>query len=88
MRMATADPVLGRQLQEHAIPGLMPEARITPYLEPSAGGLTRMLAKIKLHAGSAGSRSETGIPRGAVASRTRTDRPRGAERCCLACRSG
>jgi CxxC motif-containing protein (DUF1111 family) len=42
----TADPVLGRQLQEHAIPGLVPEARITPYLEPNASGLTRMLAKI------------------------------------------
>lgn len=40
------DPVLGRQLQEHAIPGLMPEARITPYLEPAADGLARMLAKV------------------------------------------
>ncbi|MGE0238889.1 MAG: di-heme oxidoredictase family protein, partial [Parvibaculaceae bacterium] len=41
-----ADPALGRQLQEHAIPGLMPEARITPYLAPGPDGLTRMLAKI------------------------------------------
>lgn len=40
------DPVLGRQLQEHAIPGLAPEARIDPYLEPASDGLTRMLAKI------------------------------------------
>ena len=40
------DPVLGRQLQEHAIPGLMPEAKISPYLEPSGDGLSRMLAKI------------------------------------------
>ena len=40
------DPVLGRQLQEHAIPGLMPEARISPYLEPGSDGLSRMLAKI------------------------------------------
>jgi CxxC motif-containing protein (DUF1111 family) len=41
-----ADPVLGRQLQEHAISGLMPEARIDPYLAPGPDGLTRMLAKI------------------------------------------
>jgi CxxC motif-containing protein (DUF1111 family) len=41
-----ADPVLGRQLQEHAIPGLMPEARIDPYLAPGPDGLTRMLANI------------------------------------------
>ncbi len=41
-----ADPVLGRQLQEHAISGLMPEARIAPYLAPGPDGLTRMLAKI------------------------------------------
>jgi CxxC motif-containing protein (DUF1111 family) len=40
------DPVLGRQLQEHAIPGLVPEARIAPYLEPAGHDLTRMLAKI------------------------------------------
>ncbi len=40
------DPVLGRQLQEHAIPGLMPEARIEPYLEQAGDGLTRMLAKV------------------------------------------
>jgi CxxC motif-containing protein (DUF1111 family) len=40
------DPNLGRQLQEHAIPGLTPEARIEPYLEQSADGLSRMLAKI------------------------------------------
>jgi CxxC motif-containing protein (DUF1111 family) len=40
------DPVLGRQLQEHAIPGLTPEARISPYLEPAGDGLTRMLAKV------------------------------------------
>ena len=41
-----ADPVLGRQLQDHAIPGLMPEARIHPYLAPGPDGLTRMLANI------------------------------------------
>jgi CxxC motif-containing protein (DUF1111 family) len=41
-----ADPVFGRQLQDHSIPGLMPEARISPYLEPDSSGLTRMLAKI------------------------------------------
>ncbi|MGE0004013.1 MAG: di-heme oxidoredictase family protein [Parvibaculaceae bacterium] len=41
-----ADPLLGRQLQDHAIPGLAPEARIAPYLAPDADGLTRMLAKI------------------------------------------
>ncbi len=40
------DPVLGHQLQEHAIPGLMPEARIEPYLEPGPQGLTRVLAKV------------------------------------------
>ena len=40
------DPNLGRQLQEHAIPGLMPEARIEPHLEQGADGLSRMLAKI------------------------------------------
>ena len=40
------DPILGRQLQEHAIPGLTPEARIDPYLEQGADGLSRMLAKI------------------------------------------
>jgi CxxC motif-containing protein (DUF1111 family) len=40
------DPILGRQLQDHAIPGLKPEARIDPYLEPGPDGLTRMLAKI------------------------------------------
>lgn len=40
------DPVLGRQLQEHAIPGLMPEARIEPHLEQGSDGLSRMLAKI------------------------------------------
>lgn len=40
------DPVLGRQLQEHAIPGLMPEARIEPYLEPGPDGLSRMLATV------------------------------------------
>src|SRR5262245_10064460 len=47
----TADPLLGRQLQEHAIPGLLPEARIAPYLEPGANGLTRMLAKISFTQG-------------------------------------
>lgn len=41
-----ADPVLGRQLQDHAIPGLVPEARIDPYLAPAPQGLTRMLANI------------------------------------------
>lgn len=41
-----SDPVLGRQLQDHAIPGLVPEARITPYLEPAGDGLTRMRAKV------------------------------------------
>ena len=41
-----SDPVLGRQLQEHAIPGLMPEARIEPYLEQGSDGLARMLAKV------------------------------------------
>jgi CxxC motif-containing protein (DUF1111 family) len=41
-----ADPVLGRQLQEHAIPGLMPEARIDPYLARGPDGLTLMLANI------------------------------------------
>lgn len=41
-----ADPVLGHQLQDHAIPGLVPEARITPYLEPAGDGLTRMRAKV------------------------------------------
>lgn len=41
-----ADPLLGRQLQEHAIPGLVPEARIAPYLEPAGAGLTRMLARV------------------------------------------
>ncbi len=40
------DPVLGRQLQDHAISGLMPEARISPYLTPAGNGLTRMLANI------------------------------------------
>src|SRR5262245_47237164 len=40
-----ADPLLGRQLQEHAIPGLMPEARIAPYLEPDADGLTAIMAQ-------------------------------------------
>ena len=35
------DPVLGRQLQEHAIPGLMPEAKISPYLEPGKNVLPR-----------------------------------------------
>jgi CxxC motif-containing protein (DUF1111 family) len=40
------DPVLGRQLQDHAIPGLMPEARIDPYLASAPDGLTRMLANI------------------------------------------
>lgn len=43
------DPVLGRQLQEHAIPGLMPEAKITPYLEPAGNDLTRMLAKVNFN---------------------------------------
>lgn len=41
-----ADPLLGRQLQEHAIPGLLPEARITPYLEPAPDGLPLMRARI------------------------------------------
>lgn len=41
-----SDPVLGRQLQEHAIPGLAPEARIEPYLETVGDGLSRMLAKV------------------------------------------
>lgn len=41
-----ADPVLGRQLQDHAISGLVPEARVTPYLAPEGQDLTRMLAKI------------------------------------------
>lgn len=40
------DPHLGRQLQEHAIPGLMPEARISPYLDQAADGLPLMRAKI------------------------------------------
>lgn len=40
------DPILGRQLQEHAIPGLMPEAKIEPYLDPTGDGLARMLAKV------------------------------------------
>lgn len=41
-----ADPLLGRQLQEHAIPGLLPEARITPYLDQGPGGLALMRARI------------------------------------------
>jgi CxxC motif-containing protein (DUF1111 family) len=41
-----ADPLLGRQLQEHAIPGLVPEARIAPYLEPAPDGLPLMRARI------------------------------------------
>lgn len=41
-----ADPLLGRQLQEHAIPGLVPEARIAPYLEKGADGLSVMRARI------------------------------------------
>lgn len=41
-----ADPLLGRQLQEHAIPGLVPEARIAPYLEKGADGLPLMRARI------------------------------------------
>lgn len=43
------DPVLGHQLQDHAIPGLMPEARIHPYLAPGPDGLTRMLANISFN---------------------------------------
>jgi CxxC motif-containing protein (DUF1111 family) len=45
-----SDPVLGRQLQDHAIPGLAPEARIDPYLEPQGDGLSRMLAKVTFNA--------------------------------------
>lgn len=41
-----ADPFLGRQLQEHAIPGLTPEARIDPYLDRSPDGLPLMRARI------------------------------------------
>lgn len=41
-----ADPLLGRQLQEHAIPGLIPEARIDPYLDRSPDGLPLMRARI------------------------------------------
>lgn len=40
------DPMLGRQLQDHAIPGLMPEARIDPFVEQGADGLPLMRAKI------------------------------------------
>lgn len=41
-----ADPLLGRQLQEHTIPGLLPEARIEPYLEKGTDGLPLMRARI------------------------------------------
>lgn len=41
-----ADPRLGRQLQEHAIPGLAAEARIDPFLDRSPDGLPLMRARI------------------------------------------
>lgn len=42
------DPWYGRQIQERAIPGLEPEARIFPRLEPAAA-LTRMGADLKIN---------------------------------------
>lgn len=50
-RHGRPDPYYGRQLQESALAGLLPEARIFPRLEPAGpDGLSRMAARIDLEA--------------------------------------
>jgi CxxC motif-containing protein (DUF1111 family) len=45
------DPHFGKQIQERAIPGLEPEARIAPALETTESGLARMTASVAFNGG-------------------------------------
>ena len=45
------DPVFGKQVQERAIPGLVPEARIAPALEKTSDGLEQIKASVTFNGG-------------------------------------